>query len=365
MPANPHGGVFPPGLATGIGSRCRSRTPPRPPSSSCGCTRISRRCRSSRRRVRAWSRSGRARCPRSRSRPTARSWSTRRAIGAPVDATFTADAHAGLLGFLDAAAAHETAITRVKAQVVGPLTLGVALVDAGMPVDVAFDRAAARGGGVARGTRRALRGPAARRPAARVPRRAVARAVATRRRADRTRGRGRPAVRRARGLLGSRPASTCAATATCGSRSRRARPCSASRCRTRSSTTSARSCATSTPTAGSPGARCPPTAPSASRRSRSGVGSSRCGASSPGAAASRSGSATRRSSRPRAGSRRTARRQAERALRLAVRARRPRGHAERRGPPHRRRVAAVARTPSRPDSGRRRLCRFTAWRRSR
>ena len=44
--------------------------------------------------------------------------------------------------FLDVAATHETAITRVKAQVVGPLTLGVALVDAGMEPVVAFDRAA-------------------------------------------------------------------------------------------------------------------------------------------------------------------------------------------------------------------------------
>jgi methionine synthase II (cobalamin-independent) len=59
----------------------------------------------------------------------------------PLDTTFTEDAHAGLLGFLDTAAAHADTVTRVKAQVVGPLTLGVALVQAGMETDRAFARA--------------------------------------------------------------------------------------------------------------------------------------------------------------------------------------------------------------------------------
>jgi hypothetical protein len=62
-------------------------------------------------------------------------------VDEPVVAVFTVDSHAGLLGFLDAAAAHPTPLARVKAQVVGPLTLGVALEAAGLPTDVAFARA--------------------------------------------------------------------------------------------------------------------------------------------------------------------------------------------------------------------------------
>ncbi len=63
-------------------------------------------------------------------------------VGGEIVAAFTDESHAGLLGFLDVAAVREPAITRVKAQVVGPLTLGVALTDAGMAPDVAFARSA-------------------------------------------------------------------------------------------------------------------------------------------------------------------------------------------------------------------------------
>jgi hypothetical protein len=50
--------------------------------------------------------------------------------------------HAGLLAFLDAAAGQERPPVRVKAQLTGPLTLGVALHAAGMPMRRAFRRAA-------------------------------------------------------------------------------------------------------------------------------------------------------------------------------------------------------------------------------
>ena len=56
---------------------------------------------------------------------------------------FDSHAHAGLLAFLDAASVLERAPVRVKAQVTGPLTLGVALRAAGMPEQRAFRRAAA------------------------------------------------------------------------------------------------------------------------------------------------------------------------------------------------------------------------------
>ena len=54
---------------------------------------------------------------------------------------FASDAHAGLLAFLDAAAARPTLPAIVKAQLVGPLTLGVAFLDEGSDVDHAFERA--------------------------------------------------------------------------------------------------------------------------------------------------------------------------------------------------------------------------------
>ncbi|MFI5045915.1 MAG: hypothetical protein ACHQIG_02535 [Acidimicrobiia bacterium] len=52
------------------------------------------------------------------------------------------DAHGGLLAFLDAAAALDEPPSRVKVQLTGPLTLGVALSAAGMPEHRAFRRAA-------------------------------------------------------------------------------------------------------------------------------------------------------------------------------------------------------------------------------
>ncbi|HXY92614.1 MAG TPA: hypothetical protein VEP49_09075 [Acidimicrobiia bacterium] len=58
------------------------------------------------------------------------------------ECVFDERAHAGLLAFLDAADAHDRPIDRVKVQVTGPLTLGVALRAAGMPTRHAFARAA-------------------------------------------------------------------------------------------------------------------------------------------------------------------------------------------------------------------------------
>jgi hypothetical protein len=140
MPSNPHGGVFPPGLATGIGSvpfadpveaaelvlRVHPELPAVPQLS------VAREGV-----VAQWA----GALPEITVSPDGALVLDSSRIGAPVDATFTTDAHAGLLGFLDVAAAHETTITRVKAQVVGPLTLGIALVEAGMEPEVAFDRA--------------------------------------------------------------------------------------------------------------------------------------------------------------------------------------------------------------------------------
>ena len=88
---------------------------------------------------------------------------------------------------------------------------------------------------------------------------------------DRSSGRPRSTCCRARSRpCRSRPVSTSAATATSGSPSKPARPCSACRSRPASSTTSVRSSATSTPTAGSRGAQSPPTDPSANRPTRCG-----------------------------------------------------------------------------------------------
>src|SRR5689334_3470039 len=56
--------------------------------------------------------------------------------------TFTTDAHAGLLAFLDVAAQRERVPVRVKSQITGPLTLGAALHAAGVPAPRAFRRAA-------------------------------------------------------------------------------------------------------------------------------------------------------------------------------------------------------------------------------
>lgn len=57
-------------------------------------------------------------------------------------AEFDDDAHGGLLTFLDVAAAAEVTPERVKVQIAGPLTIGMALQDAGHPPSVAFRRGA-------------------------------------------------------------------------------------------------------------------------------------------------------------------------------------------------------------------------------
>jgi hypothetical protein len=57
---------------------------------------------------------------------------------APLDTTFDRDAHGGLLAFLDVARTRSRPLTRLKAQMAGPLTLGVALVEAGVPAETAF-----------------------------------------------------------------------------------------------------------------------------------------------------------------------------------------------------------------------------------
>jgi hypothetical protein len=55
---------------------------------------------------------------------------------------FDSGAHDGLLAFLDVAGALDRPPARVKVQLTGPLTLGVALETAGMPTERAFRRAA-------------------------------------------------------------------------------------------------------------------------------------------------------------------------------------------------------------------------------
>lgn len=57
---------------------------------------------------------------------------------APCTPTFTLDAHTGLLTFLEVAAAQPRPPRHVKAQIAGPLTLGVALVGGGASPKVAF-----------------------------------------------------------------------------------------------------------------------------------------------------------------------------------------------------------------------------------
>jgi hypothetical protein len=58
------------------------------------------------------------------------------------ECVFDTRAHAGLLAFFDVAAALDKQPVRVKVQLTGPLTLGVALQAAGMPTTRAFRRAA-------------------------------------------------------------------------------------------------------------------------------------------------------------------------------------------------------------------------------
>ena len=174
---------------------------------------------------------------------------------------------------------------RVKAQVTGPLTLGTALVDAGMPPARAFRRAARWHAAWSVALEEVSRhAPARDRPAA-VLRRARTVAVAARSMARSTAKRSRHALGRARGprLRDGRP------------RLRRRRPRARARGRSRRSwgsrcvttwcTTPCPSRASSTATVGSPGAPCAPTARSANPRSPTGVTSPRCGASSRGAAA--------------------------------------------------------------------------------
>ena len=265
MPANPHGGVFPPGLATGIGSLPFTDAAEAAALVLAGAPRPA----------------GGAPAPRSPREGVVAQWAgalpevTVAPDGSLVidDAlrrrtrrrrSFTDEAHAGLLAFLDATAAHETAIT--ARQGAGRRTAHArrrARSRRACRSRSRSDRAQLAVARVARGASTSSSRPACRgvRPL-RVPRRARARAVAARRRADRARGRRSTSCRRASRPARSRPACTSAATATCGSRSRPAPPCSAlpvsdaldRRRRTRW-------CATSTPTAGSPGARCPPTVP--------------------------------------------------------------------------------------------------------
>jgi hypothetical protein len=71
---------------------------------------------------------------------------------APVQPTFTAESHSGLLTFLEVAAAQPRPPRAIKVQLVGPLTMGVALVGAGAPAESAFPLAAR----VARAWTRAL-----------------------------------------------------------------------------------------------------------------------------------------------------------------------------------------------------------------
>jgi hypothetical protein len=61
---------------------------------------------------------------------------------APIEPAFTNESHAGLLTFLEVAAAQPRPPARIKTQVVGPLTLGIALIDAGAPAELAFPLAA-------------------------------------------------------------------------------------------------------------------------------------------------------------------------------------------------------------------------------
>ena len=63
-------------------------------------------------------------------------------IEAPIVCTFDATAHGGLLAFLTHAQRQPKPPALMKAQVAGPLTLGIALAEAGLPAPIAFERAA-------------------------------------------------------------------------------------------------------------------------------------------------------------------------------------------------------------------------------
>jgi hypothetical protein len=63
------------------------------------------------------------------------------AIEAPIVVAFDSTAHGGLLAFLTLAEQQSRPPAFVKVQVTGPLTLGMALVEAGLPTPIAFERA--------------------------------------------------------------------------------------------------------------------------------------------------------------------------------------------------------------------------------
>jgi len=75
-------------------------------------------------------------------------------IGAQIRTTFDATAHGGLLAFLAHAQRQPRRPQFVKAQVTGPLTLGLALCEAGLPTVIAFERAGALARAWARATER-------------------------------------------------------------------------------------------------------------------------------------------------------------------------------------------------------------------
>ena len=197
----------------------------------------------------------------------------------------------------------------VKWQFVGPVTLGLALVRAGLDTDVAFEASVRAVRCHVRQLVEHVAAGAARLPAAGVHRRTVARRADGRRVPDRPRHGDRPGVgragrdragrrhrparvrqRRHRLARGRRPGRAV--------RSRRA-PTSSSRPATSSGSSSA--------AAGSPGVRSPPTARSSRRPSGRGASSSSCGASWSSAAPTRPCFASSRSSPPSAVSARTPR----------------------------------------------------------
>ncbi len=67
----------------------------------------------------------------------------RERVGEPIAPEFCATTHAGLFAFLEAAEVLDPAPPHMKVQIVGPLTLGVALEAAGLPKEIAFERAGA------------------------------------------------------------------------------------------------------------------------------------------------------------------------------------------------------------------------------
>ena len=318
MLTSPHAGALAPGSRLALAA-CRITTRSMRPRSRSRAPRVCRRCRSSRSSVRARgsSRSGPTRCRRSRSRVTARSTIDRARVTEPVAPAFSAASHAGLFAFL--AEADASLPPRIKVQIVGPLTSGVALEEAGLPDRAGLParrRSGAHVGARAGRAHVAVRAPHTPvllfldEPALVLWRRDIA-----------------PLEREhAVDLLSSSLAATLVPDRRPRLRRRRppprvrggARACSAFRSRTRSSRTPTCSPATSTPTAGSRGARSRPTVRSATPPTRSGAGSSRCGASSPAAAATRCGCAPAGSSRPRAASPGHGLTQADRALRLAA-----------------------------------------------